>query len=121
MPTTGFILLSICAGVSGQIMLKMGMTRLGFQTISAATLMPTILRLVLSPWVLLGMSIYVAGTFTWLIVLSRIDLSLAYPMTSLSYILIVGSSWWLLGESVSRQKVIGVLIIIAGVALISQS
>jgi multidrug transporter EmrE-like cation transporter len=121
MPTIGFILMSICAGVTGQLFLKLGMTRLGFQTISPSTLAPTIVRLVLSPWVVMGVAIYVAGTFTWLIVLSRIDLSLAYPMTSISYILIVGSSWLLLGESVNRLKVLGVLIIIAGVVLISQS
>lgn len=113
--------MSIVAGVSGQLFLKLGMTRLGFQTISPATVIPTIVRLLLSPWVMLGVAIYIAGTFTWLIVLSRIDLSLAYPMTSMSYILIVGSSWLLLGESVNRLKIVGVFVIIAGVVLISQS
>lgn len=102
-------------------MLKTGMTRMGVQTISAGTLVPMLLGLALSPWILAGVGIYVAGTFTWLIVLSRIDLSLAYPTTSLSYILIVASSWLILGESVNRIKIAGVLVIITGVALISQS
>jgi len=75
----------------------------------------------LSPWVILGVAIYVAGTFFWLMVLSRVDLSFAYPMTSLSYLLIVLSSWYFLGESISPLRIIGVLTVIIGVSLIAQS
>jgi len=116
-----FILTSICAGVCGQLVLKYGMTQLGAQTISSGNLLSLVTRLAFSPWVLLGLTIYAAGTFFWLMVLSRVDLSFAYPMTSMSYVLIIGSSWMFLGESISLLRIAGVLTVVTGVILISQS
>lgn len=116
-----FISLSIFAGVFGQLALKYGMTQLGAQSISASTLTTVFSRIVFSPWILLGLLIYGAGTFFWLMVLSRVDLSFAYPMLSMSYVLIIGSSWMFLGESVSLLRLAGVVTIITGVIFISQS
>lgn len=121
MTTMLFILTSICAGVCGQLVLKYGMTQLGAQTISSGNLLSLVTRLAFSPWVLLGLTIYAAGTFFWLMVLSRVDLSFAYPMTSMSYVLIIGSSWMFLGESISLLRIAGVLTVVTGVILISQS
>ncbi len=121
MTTAIFIAVSICAGVSGQLVLKRGMSALGAQTLSGANVIDVALRMVLSPWVVGGIAIYVAGTFFWLMVLSRVDLSFAYPMTSLSYLLIVLSAWYFLGESISPLRIAGVMTIVAGVLLITQS
>lgn len=119
--TVMFIAISICAGVAGQLVLKRGMTMLGAQSLSESNIVAVALRMALSPWVIAGLSIYVAGTFFWLMVLSRVDLSFAYPMTSLSYLLIVLTSWYFLGESVSPLRIVGVITIVAGVSLIAQS
>lgn len=119
--TVVFIAVSICAGVAGQLVLKRGMTVLGAQSLTSTNVFDVALRMVLSPWVIGGLAIYVAGTFFWLMVLSRVDLSFAYPMTSLSYLLIVLSSWYFLGESISPLRIVGVLTIVAGVSLIAQS
>ena len=119
--TVMFIAISICAGVSGQLVLKRGMSAMGAQSLNGGNVVDVVLRMVLSPWVILGVAIYVAGTFFWLMVLSRVDLSFAYPMTSLSYLLIVLSSWYFLGESISPLRIAGVLTVIIGVSLIAQS
>lgn len=119
--TVMFISISICAGVLGQLVLKRGMTALGAQSLNGTNIVDVALRMLLSPWVLGGLAIYVAGTFFWLMVLSRVDLSFAYPMTSLSYLLIVLSSWYFLGESISPLRIVGVVTIIVGVSLIAQS
>lgn len=116
-----FILTTVCAGVAGQLALKHGMTQLGAQTFSTATLLTMITDMLTSPWVLLGLLFYVAGTFFWLMVLSRVDLSLAYPMLSTSYILVIASSWLLLGESVSMLRIAGAATILTGVILVTQS
>ena len=121
MTTVMFIAISICAGVSGQLVLKRGMSAMGAQSLNGGNVVDVVLRMVSSPWVILGVAIYVAGTFFWLMVLSRVDLSFAYPMTSLSYLLIVLSSWYFLGESISPLRIIGVLTVIIGVSLIAQS
>ena len=121
MATVIFLLVSVLAGVSGQLVLKRGMTQLGAQSVSATNLFEVVSRIALSPWVILGLVIYGAGTFFWLMVLSRVDLSFAYPMTSMSYILIVISSWYFLGEAISPLRIAGVSTVVAGVLLISQS
>ena len=119
--TMRFILMSVCAGVCGQLVLKYGMTQMGALTLSSGNLFSMVSRLVLSPWVLLGLAIYGAGTFFWLMVLSRVELSFAYPMLSTSYILILAASWLFLGESISPLRIAGVVTVVTGVVLISQS
>ena len=118
-----FIAASILAAVAGQIVLKHGMTQLGSQSLSLSPggVFEMVWRMGTSPWVLLGIGFYVTGMFFWLMVLSRVDLSFAYPMLSLSYVLVLGSSWLLLGESLSALRIVGVLAIMAGVAVVSQS
>lgn len=123
MMTVMFISVSIVAAVAGQIVLKHGMTRMGVQslTLSPSGVFDVMWRIATSPWIVLGIAIYVSGTFFWLMVLSRVDLSFAYPMTSMSYILIVLSSWLILGEAISPLRIAGVMTVCVGVLLISQS
>jgi drug/metabolite transporter (DMT)-like permease len=115
------ILLSTIFGVVGQLLLKRGMTLLGAQTLSPSTILDVGIRIATSPWVILGIGIYVTGTFFWLVALSRVELSFAYPFASLSYVLIVGSSWLLLGESISPLRLAGVATICLGVLFVAQS
>jgi drug/metabolite transporter (DMT)-like permease len=118
-----FIAASILAAVAGQLVLKHGMTQLGSQslTLSPTGVFDLVWRVGTSPWVLLGIGFYVTGMFFWLMVLSRVDLSFAYPMLSISYVIVLGSSWLLLGESISVLRIVGVLAIMGGVAIVSQS
>src|SRR5690606_5825655 len=83
------ILLSTLLGVTGQILLKHGMTRMGEQSLAFGGLANIGLKIATSPWVILGLMVYVSGTFFWLIALSRVELSFAYPFASLSYVLIL--------------------------------
>ena len=115
------ILLSTLLGVAGQMLLKHGMTRMGEQSLSVGGLAGIGLRMSTSPWVILGLMVYVSGTFFWLIALSRVELSFAYPFASLSYVLILASAWALLGETVSLFRLAGVVTICLGVLIVSQS
>ena len=115
------ILLSTLLGVTGQLLLKHGMTRMGEQSLTAGGLASVGLRIGTSPWVILGLMVYVSGTFFWLIALSRVELSFAYPFASLSYVLILASAWALLGETVSVLRLAGVITICLGVLIVSQS
>jgi drug/metabolite transporter (DMT)-like permease len=119
--TLACILLSTLLGVSGQLILKRGMTVMGEQSISASSLTSVALRIGTSPWVILGLAIYASGTFFWLVALSRVELSFAYPFASLSYVLILGASWMFLGESVSLLRLAGVVAICLGVLIVSLS
>lgn len=115
------ILLSTLLGVAGQLLLKRGMTLMGEQSISPGTMVSLALRMATSPWVVFGIAVYVSGTFFWLVALSRVELSFAYPFASLSYVLILASGWFFLGETISLMRLAGVVAICLGVLIISQT
>jgi drug/metabolite transporter (DMT)-like permease len=116
-----YILLSGSLGVIGQLILKRAVGGLGPLTLSIETLGALALLLLLNPLVMLGIAIILCGTFFWLIALSRVDLGYAYPFASLNYVLVLMTSWWLLGERPSPARLIGVGAICLGVWAISRT
>lgn len=115
------ILLSTILGVAGQLLLKQGMTQMGTLQLSFVAVPSILWRMATSPYVIGGLMVYVSGTFFWLIVLNRVQLSYAYPFASLSYVLITLSSWLLLQEDIRPLRWIGMLVICTGVFLVSRS
>jgi drug/metabolite transporter (DMT)-like permease len=108
--------------VIGQICLKTGMDRVGaLSADNVGAIIHTAWRVVTTPMVVLGLACYVIGAVFWLLVLSRLDLSLAYPMLALTYILIPLASQFVLGEQVPSLRWLGVGIVFVGVAVVSQT
>lgn len=116
-----YLLISILCAVVGQVLLKQGMREIGPVTLSLPGLPGLILRLATTPWVVLGMGLYLGGSLFWLTALSRLDLSLAYPFAGLNYVLILLASYLLFGETLSPMRVAGALLIALGVSLIARS
>jgi drug/metabolite transporter (DMT)-like permease len=116
-----YILASGVLGVAGQILLKRAMTTLGPLSLQLDGLPGLALALVLNPLVVLGLAVYLSGTALWLLALSRVDLSFAYPFASLNYILVLLASWLLLGERPTPLRLAGVALICLGVWAISRS
>lgn len=114
-----YVLISVCFNVLGQYSMKQGMRKFGEVTFDSNILM-TIIKMFLLPNVLLGLFFYLVSTVFWLIALSKIELSVAYPMLSVGYILLMILSYFLLNESITLYKVIGTLLVVAGVTLISR-
>ena len=104
----------------GRYLLRKDLTSLGNLDFSAA-LVGSFIKIFFSPLVILGISLYFLGVFFWLYALSKVDLSFAYPFVSVSYVLVVLLSWFVLGESISYLRWIGVILICSGVFLISRS
>ncbi len=117
----GYILISVVAGATGQVMLKKGMASMGALTLSMDQLVAILWRLGTNPYVVIGLAIYVCGTVFWLAALSRVDLSYAYPFASLSYVVMLAASWFLFQENITPARLIGTLVVGLGVYLISQS
>jgi drug/metabolite transporter (DMT)-like permease len=113
-----YILIAGLLAVAGQIILKRGLAVQGALQLTPAALPSTLLSVALNPLVILGLAVTVSGTFFWLILLSRVDLSFAYPFASLNYVLILAASWWILGENLSVIRLLGVAAICLGVCLI---
>jgi multidrug transporter EmrE-like cation transporter len=117
-----FILASVAMGVSGQLCLKAGMDQVGeLSAGSVSTIVQTIFHVLTTPLVFIGLAFYVMGAAFWLVVLSKLDLSLAYPMLALTYILTPLAAQFILGEQVPTLRWLGVGIIFAGVVVVSQT
>jgi drug/metabolite transporter (DMT)-like permease len=115
------ISINILFNVIGQLFLKQGMNKLGDFKISLDALGPVFMKAFLSPYILLGLGCYVTGFLIWLIVLAKAEVSFAYPLISLGYVLTAVMGWWLLGENVTWMRMAGIMVTCFGVFLISQS
>ncbi|WP_322488688.1 EamA family transporter [Chloroflexus sp.] len=121
MSTIMLILIATALGVIGQMMLKQGMGAMGPLALTLDATPSIILRIVTSPMVIGGLLIYGIGTFFWLITLSRIELSVAYPFVSLNHIIIFLLAWLVLHEQVNPLRAAGVLVICAGMLMVARS
>lgn len=116
------ILASVAVGVFGQLFFKAGVAKLGPIGGAALTQLPQLIASVATnPLIILGLACYGLGAVMWIVVLSRVDLSLAYPMLGLGYVFVLLISWLVFGEAVSAWRWVGTLMIVAGVVLVARS
>ena len=116
------ILLAVVCGVLGQLTLKIGMTGVGAIGGEAlAQPVQVVLRVLTHPFVVVGLGLYVLGAVAWLTVLSRVPLSLAYPMLALGYAITPTLAWLVLGESLTSLRWVGIGTICLGVVLVARS
>ncbi|PKQ38011.1 MAG: multidrug resistance protein [Actinobacteria bacterium HGW-Actinobacteria-1] len=108
--------------VCGQLLLKTGMRRVG---VIDGERLRSPLRLVVdvvrTPAVVLGLGIYGASALAWIVVLSRTELSFAYPFLSLAYVIVTVAAMVLLGERFSARQWAGLVAVVAGVLLVALS
>jgi len=103
---------SVTLAATGQVMMRLGMSSLGGEE-----LVETILAGLAEPLVLLGFACFVISSLSWLIVLSRVPLSVAYPFGALSYVIVVVVAL-ITGEQISALRWAGVALIVAGIWLV---
>ncbi len=115
------ILLDVILNVTGQLSLKYGMARIGNFSISLATLPPVFLKAATNFYVLLGLVCYGMGFMVWLIVLSKAEVSYAYPLISLGYVFTAILARAMFGEAVGLTRMVGIMITCLGVFLIARS
>ena len=75
----------------------------------------------LHPGVLGGLACYALSVVIWVVALSRVDVSIAYPMLSVGYVVNALLAIWLFGEVVSMQRWLGIGVILIGVTLVARS
>ena len=119
--TFGLILAGVLLNAVAQLLLKAGVNRLGEFEFSVANALPIGGALAVNPFILGGLGCYVVSVVVWILALSRVPVSVAYPMLSIGYIVNAFAAWQLFGESLSAQKLVGIGFIVIGVYLVSQS
>lgn len=115
------LLIAISMSVCGELMLKHGMNNVGTLDLTGWHAIGQLFRTFTNPFVLAGLVVIFGGSIFWLSVLSKAELSWAYPMLSLSYVAGVFLSAVLLNETVTGIRIAGVLVIVFGVFLVYRS
>jgi drug/metabolite transporter (DMT)-like permease len=113
------LFISISLAIVGQLLMKQGMMIFG--TFPVTQLLAKMIPMVFQPYVFLGILCFAVSSIFWLVVLSRIDLSMAYPMVSIAYIVTAIFSYYIFKENVTLIRWIGIITICFGVFLISRS
>ena len=113
---------AILLSTTGELFLKRGMNEIGaLDFASVQTIVPTFLKMVQNYNLWLGFAGFMGGSVFWLSVISRVPLSLAYPMLGLGYVIIAVESWIFLGEGFHPLRVAGSIVVGIGVALVGLS
>lgn len=133
MKTSPWLLLmaSVVAGALGQLFMKAGMLDLSAQSSNASSLLDVLESLILFDaeathvygvlWLIAGIVCYLIAMLIWIYTLRHFELSMAYPLLSIGYVLVyIGAAMWpKIGETFLWEKTTGILLIMLGVMLIA--
>jgi len=111
------LLVAISLGAAGQVLLKAGLRQLGEKPAPLVVLRSIVTNL----RVFSGFGCYGLSSLLYIVALSRLDLSYAYPMVALSYVMVAVLAWWLLDETVPPLRVVGLGLVLLGVVVVALS
>jgi len=114
------ILLGVLLNAAAQLLLKGGMSQIGHFDFSMANVLPIGLKVAGNLPIISGLFMYVVSVGVWLLVLSRVQVSFAYPMLSIGYIVNAFAAYYFFGEPLTSLRLMGIFVIIAGVYLVAQ-
>ena len=108
--TFSLLLCGVLLNAGAQLLLKAG-----------TNAMPLGPALALEPHILGGLACYVVSVVVWVVALSKVPVSIAYPMLSIGYIVNAFAAWYLFGEALSPMKLAGIGVIVLGVFMVARS
>jgi drug/metabolite transporter (DMT)-like permease len=117
----GVLLCGVLLNAFAQLWLKAATRISGPLVASDAGVLDKALKLLAVPSLWYALTAYGLSVIVWIVGLSRVPVSQAYPLLSLGYVLNIGLAWWLFGEVPNVQRVAGVAVIIVGVVLVARS
>lgn len=113
------ILISVLLGAVGQVVMKYGTSHVA--TTGGEGVAGMLLKYFTNLPILAGLACYALSAVVWIFAISKVELSYAYPMVALGYVVVFGLSYFLLGESISVLRLAGLVVIVAGVLMIAKS
>ncbi|MBK7686639.1 MAG: EamA family transporter [Rhodocyclaceae bacterium] len=115
------IITGVVLNAAAQLLLKAGTNAVGHFEFQSQNIIPVGMQLAFQPFILGGMACYAISLVVWIMALSRVPVSIAYPMLAIGYLINALVAWQWLGEALSAQKLLGISFIIIGVVLITKS
>jgi drug/metabolite transporter (DMT)-like permease len=120
--TFGFIITGVLLNAVAQVLLKAGTNALGGAIhLTMSNWFETFIKVATQLPILGGLACYALSLVVWIMGLSRTDVTIAYPMLSLGYVVAAAGAWLFLGEAVSPQRLLAIAVIMVGVALLARS
>jgi len=116
-----FLLTGVLLNAAAQLLLKAGTNATGVITITRDNWLPTLLGMATEGHFVAGIALYAISVVVWILGLSRVPVSIAYPMLSLGYVVNAIAAHYLFGEAVTATRWLGIGFIIAGVWLVARS
>lgn len=115
------ILTGVLLNAMAQLLLKAGAKAIAGVSVSFANAGTLIERVAFNPPILAGLTCYAISVVVWIVALSRVEVSVAYPMLSVGYVVNALAAWWLFSEQLTGARIAGIGIIIVGVWLVARS
>jgi multidrug transporter EmrE-like cation transporter len=115
------ILAGVLLNAAAQLLLKAGTNAVGQFEFTTANAVPVGTRLALEPHILGGIACYVVSLVLWILALSRVEVSVAYPMLSIGYVVNAVAAYYLFGEAVTATRLVGIGVIVLGVYIVARS
>ncbi|MDE2195786.1 MAG: EamA family transporter [Gammaproteobacteria bacterium] len=115
------VLTGVLLNAAAQLLLKAGVSHMGVIRLQFNTILSAGWKLAFEPHILGGLACYAVSVVVWILALSRVQVSIAYPMLSLGYVVTAVVAWALLGEALSAMRLTGIAVIIVGVYLVARS
>ncbi|MDQ0202594.1 EamA family transporter [Pectinatus haikarae] len=112
------ILIGVMLNAAAQLFLKKGMLVIGKVQISFDSIIVALPKICLNYHIWSGLTCYVISVLVWLVVLSRVEVSYAYPFLSIGYIVTAFIGYYFLGESMNLYKISGIIVICLGILLL---
>jgi len=117
----GLIFTGVMLNAAAQILMKAGTNAVGHFGYTMENIVPIGLKLATEWHIVTALFCYALSVVIWVLALSRVPVSIAFPMLSMAYIVTAVAAWFLLGEVLSMTKLIGIGVIILGVIIISRA
>jgi multidrug transporter EmrE-like cation transporter len=116
-----FLLTGVLLNAGAQLLLKAGTNAMGVITLARDNWLDTVLRMATQVPFVLGALCYALSLFVWILGLSRVPVSVAYPLLSVGYIINAIAAHYLFGEAVTMTRWLGIGFIVVGVWLVAKS
>ena len=120
-PQLALILTGVLLNAIAQLLLKAGAGSLVDVELRAGNAWLIAGRLLSSMPILAGLACYVLSVVVWILALARVEVSVAYPMLSIGYVVNALAAWWLFGENLSGARLAGIGVILLGVWLVART
>ena len=111
----------VLLNAGAQLLLKAGTNSIGAFEFSRDNIIPIGWKLATEPHIAGGLGCYVISVVVWVLALSRVEVSIAYPLLSVGYVVNAIAAWYLFGEAVTVMRLAGIGIIIIGVCVVVRS